>query len=163
MTAGHDFTSQGYFTLTLATIGANIHEANYVHGMKEQILPFRYVSQQTLRLGLGCGKMFLILSIWLVAFMASYIAVYLLNFALWGAELTPINLLVELLPVIGILALNIGFRLKNASDVRKCGLISSPAWLIYNIVVGSWGASLCEVLTLISIFAGMFRLDKKKD
>ena len=95
--------------------------------------------------------------------MASYIAVYILNFALWGAELTPINLLVELLPVIGILALNIGFRLKNASDVRKCGLISSPAWLIYNIVVGSWGAILCEVLTLISIFAGMFRLDKKKD
>ncbi len=99
---------------------------------------------------------------WLIAFMASYIGVYILNFALWGAAPTPKNLMLELLPVIGMLALNIGFRLKNAADVRKFGLVSSPAWLVYNIAVGSWGAIFCEVLTLISIFVGMLRLDKKK-
>ncbi len=98
---------------------------------------------------------------WLIAFLASYIAVYILNFTMFGKEITFYNLTVEILPVIGMVALNIGFRLKNAADVRKCGLISSPAWLIYNITVGSWGAIICEVLTLGSIFIGIFRHDKK--
>lgn len=98
---------------------------------------------------------------WLIGFSASYIAVYILNFTTFGKEITPYNMIVELLPVIGMVALTIGFRLKNAADVRKCGLISSPAWLIYNITVGSWGAIVCEVLTLASIFIGMFRHDKK--
>jgi hypothetical protein len=60
-----------------------------------------------------------------------------------------------------MLALNIGFMLKDAAAVRKCGLVSSPSWLIYNLVVGSWGAIICEVLTLISIFIGMARHDQK--
>lgn len=98
---------------------------------------------------------------WLIGFLASYIAVYVLNFTVFGKEATPYNLIIEVLPVIGMVALNIGFRLKNAADVRKCGLISSPAWLIYNITVGSWGAIVCEILTLASIFIGMFRHDKK--
>ena len=97
---------------------------------------------------------------WLFGFVASYIVVYILNFTAFGKEPTAFNLIVEVLPVIGMLALNIGFMLKNASDVRKCGLVSSPAWLIYNIFVGSWGAIACEALTLISIFVGMFRHDK---
>ena len=98
---------------------------------------------------------------WLISFITAYIAVYVLNFTLFGKEPTAFNLIVEVLPVIGMLALNIGFMLKNASDVRKCGLVSSPAWLIYNIIVGSWGAIACEALTLISIFVGMLRYDNK--
>lgn len=98
---------------------------------------------------------------WLFAFISLYIAVYVLNFTVFGKEPTPFNLVVELLPVIGMTALNIGFRLKNASDVRRCGLISSPAWLIYNIISGSWGAIACEILTLLSIVIGMFRYDHK--
>ena len=99
---------------------------------------------------------------WLFVFVASYIAVYVLNFTVFGKEVTFYNLAIEILPVIGMVALNIGFRLKNASDVRKCGLVSSPAWLIYNITVGSWGAIICEILTLGSIVIGIFRHDKKK-
>ncbi len=99
---------------------------------------------------------------WLYGFVAVYITVYVLNFTVFGKEPTFVNLIVEVLPVIGMTALSIGFRLKNASDVRKMGLISSPAWLIYNVVVGSYGAILCETLTLISIFVGMFRHDGKK-
>ncbi len=97
---------------------------------------------------------------WLFGFVASYIAVYILNFTLFGKEPTAFNLMIELLPVIGMTALNIGFRLKSAADVRRCGLVSSPAWLIYNIVAGSWGAIACEIMTLISIFVGMLRHDK---
>ena len=99
---------------------------------------------------------------WFVAFIASYITVYILNFTAFGKEVSAFNLVIELLPVIGMVALNIGFRMKNASDVRKLGLISSPAWLIYNIVIGSWGAILCEVFTLCSILIGIFRHDKVK-
>ncbi len=98
---------------------------------------------------------------WFVGFVLSYVTVYVLNFTLFGTELTPFNLAIELLPVIGMVALNVGFRLKDAAAVRKCGLVSSPAWLIYNVIVGSWGAIICEILTLISIFLGMLRHDKK--
>ena len=99
---------------------------------------------------------------WLFGFVASYIAVYILNFTAFGKEPTLFNFVIELLPVIGMTALNIGFRLKRAADVRRCGLVSSPAWLIYNIVAGSWGAIACEIMTLISIFVGMLRHDKAK-
>ncbi len=98
---------------------------------------------------------------WLFGFVSLYVAVYILNFTLFGKEPTLYNLVIEMLPVIGMTALNIGFRLKNASDVRRCGLVSSPAWLIYNIASGSWGAIACEVLTLGSIFLGILRHDKK--
>lgn len=98
---------------------------------------------------------------WLIAFIASYISVYILNFTVFGKEPTAFNLIIEILPVIGMTALNVGFRLKNSANIRKCGLISSPAWLIYNIVAGSWGAIICELFTLISIFVGMLRHDKK--
>lgn len=98
---------------------------------------------------------------WLIAFIASYIAVYILNFTVFGKEVTVFNLIIEILPVIGMVALNIGFRLKNSADIRKCGLVSSPAWLIYNIAADSWGAIICELFTLISIFTGILRHDRK--
>ncbi len=99
---------------------------------------------------------------WFAVFVASYIAVYVLNFTVFGKEATALRLVIELLPVIGMIALHVGYTLKNASDVRKCGLISSPAWLIYNIISGSWGAIICEILTLGSIVVGIFRHDKEK-
>ncbi len=98
---------------------------------------------------------------WFILFFCSYITVYVLNFTVFGVEPTSFHFIIESLPVIGMTALHIGFCLKNASHVRKCGLISSPAWLVYNIVAGSWGAIFCEVFTLISIAVGMLRHDKK--
>ena len=100
---------------------------------------------------------------WLIGFILSYVVVYILTFTTFGTELTPWTLIRELLPVIGMTALSVGFRLKDAANIRKCGLVSSPAWLLYNIAVGSWGAIICETLTLISIFVGMFRHDNKPE
>lgn len=99
---------------------------------------------------------------WLFAFLAVYILIYILNFTVLGKEITVANLIIEILPVVGMVSLNIGFRLKNSAGIRKCGLVSSPSWLIYNIAAGSWGAIICETFTLISIFVGMFRHDKKE-
>lgn len=97
---------------------------------------------------------------WFIGFIAIYLSTYVLNFTLFGKEPTAFNLIIEVLPVIGMISINIGFMRKNASDVRKCGLISSPSWLIYNVAVGSLGATICEILTLISILVGMSRNDK---
>ncbi len=99
--------------------------------------------------------------VWLVGFIISYIAVYVLNFTLFGKEPTALNLIVEVLPVIGMTALSIGFMKKDAAAIRKAGLISSPAWLIYNTVNFAIGAILCEAFTLTSIVIGMLRHDRK--
>ena len=98
---------------------------------------------------------------WFVAFIISYLAVYVLNFTLFGKEATAFNLIIEFLPVVGMIALNVGFRLKKAADVRRCGAIASPAWMIYNAVLGSWGGFICDSMSLISIIIGMWRHDKK--
>lgn len=97
---------------------------------------------------------------WLVGFTAVYILSYILTFTLFGKAPTPANLLVEVLPVIGMIATTVSFRLSDAKAIRRYGLISSPCWLIYNIVNVSIGAIICEVLSLGSILIGMFRLDR---
>lgn len=98
---------------------------------------------------------------WFIGFVTLYITVYILNFTLFDKELTPYNLIIEVLPVIGLIALNIGFRLEGTGDIRRWALLSSSSWLFYNIAAGSWGAIGCEVMSLVSIFIGMFRHDRK--
>lgn len=100
--------------------------------------------------------------IWLIGFIAAYLASYVLTFAVFGKEVTPVNLIVEALPLIGMTAITVSFQMKDAKAVRFFGMLSSPSWLIYNIVSGSIGAICCEVLTLGSILIGMLRLDRKK-
>lgn len=97
---------------------------------------------------------------WLVGFIAVYAASYALTFTVFGKEPSALNLLIEILPVIGMTATTISFRLSDAKAIRRYGLISSPCWLIYNIANFSIGAILCEVLSLGSIIIGMLRLDR---
>lgn len=99
---------------------------------------------------------------WLAGFVAVYFVCYGLTFTLFGKEPTPVNFLVEFLPVIGMTATTISFRLTDAGAIRKYGLISSPSWLVYNIANFSIGAIICEVLSLCSIVIGMIRLDRNK-
>ena len=99
---------------------------------------------------------------WLALFIATYLTSYILNFTVFGKAPTAWNLLVEMIPVIGTTAINVGFMLKDAASVRKCALVGSPCWLTYNLIVFSLGAILCEVFTLCSVGIGMLRLDKKK-
>lgn len=99
---------------------------------------------------------------WLAGFIFAYIATYVLTFTVFGQEVTAWRLIIEALPVVGMTALTLGFRMTDARAVRRMGLISSPSWLVYNIASGSIGAIACEVITLSSIFIGMLRLDRKK-
>lgn len=100
---------------------------------------------------------------WLIGFEAVYALSYLLTFTVFGTAFTFGNAVVEFLPLIGMTATTIAFRSRSAKTTRLLGLISSPSWLIYNIVSLSVGAICCEAFSLLSIFVGMFRLDKKKE
>lgn len=100
--------------------------------------------------------------LWLWGFIAAYLATYVLTFTVFGTDPSILNLVIEALPVIGMTAITLGFRMTDAKAVRRMGLISSPSWLVYNIANGSIGAICCEVFTLGSILIGMLRLDRKK-
>ena len=100
--------------------------------------------------------------LWLIGFVTVYLLSYLLTFTVFGKEPTAAHLIVEFLPVVGMTATTISFQREKAATVRRYGLISSPSWLVYNVVSGSLGAILCEVFSLISILIGIWRLDIQK-
>lgn len=100
--------------------------------------------------------------IWLIGFISLYIASYILNFTLFGKDFTLWNALIEVLPVIGMVAINLSYIKNDAKTVRLFGLVSSPSWLIYNIANFALGAIICEVLSICSIISGIIKYDIKK-
>ena len=100
-------------------------------------------------------------SLWLILFTSLYVLSYLLSFTVFGMDFTAKNAIIELLPVIGMTATTISFRLQNAATIRKFGFISSPCWLTYNIVNVAIGGAVCEIFSLCSIVIGLFRYDLK--
>ena len=99
---------------------------------------------------------------WVIGFIAVFALMYPVTFLLFDKEPTVKNLILELLPVIGMCAGTIGYHMKEAKHVRRLALIGSPCWLIYNLFTGSIGGILCEVISLISVFVGMLRYDVKR-
>ena len=99
----------------------------------------------------------------LYAFFAVYAISYVLAFTVFGKEATPQNLIIELLPIAAMVTMSISYRMKSASAIRLLGLISSPAWLIYNVFCLSIGGILSDLLSMLSIIIGMLRLDKKNN
>ncbi len=100
--------------------------------------------------------------LWLAGFMITYFASYVLTFTVLGMPATAMNLLVEFLPVVGMIATTLSFRMTDAKAIRRFALISSPCWLMYNLAAFSLGAIICEVMSLGSILIGMKRLDSRK-
>ena len=98
---------------------------------------------------------------WQIGFVIVYFASYILTFTVFGKEPTVFNFIIEFLPLIGMIATTISYRFTDAKAIRRFGLISSPAWLVYNIANLAVGAILCEVLSLGSIIIGIIRLDRK--
>ena len=98
---------------------------------------------------------------WLTGFMIIYALCYALSFTVFEKEFTVTNAIVELLPVIGMVATTFSFRATSAKAVRIGGLINEPVWLIYNIISFSIGGILCNIFSFGSIILGIIRLDKK--
>ena len=98
---------------------------------------------------------------WLVVFISLYLLSYVLTFTVFDKEPSAVNVVVEFLPIIGMTASNFGFFFTEAKTVRRLGLISSPSWLVYNVVNFAIGGIVCEILCMISIVIGMLRHDIK--
>ena len=99
--------------------------------------------------------------LWLVGFIGLYSLSYLLTFTLFQESPTPTNLLLQALPTLAMIVSTVSFRTKNAATVRKLSLCSSPLWLIYNICSHSISGALTETISILSIFTGILRLDRK--
>lgn len=100
--------------------------------------------------------------LWIGIFALVFIGTYFVTLFLLMDAPRPIDYLIEVLPVIGMMFVTLAFRKDEASKVRLLGLGSSSTWLVYNICQFAIGAIVCEVLSLGSIFIGMLRLDRKK-
>ena len=101
-------------------------------------------------------------TIWTVVLIAMYVASYILNFTVFGAPATAGNLILELLPTIGMSVLTISFNMTGTGIIRALGTGHSASWLIYNIVHHSIGGTLTETMAMISIIVGILRYDIKK-
>lgn len=99
---------------------------------------------------------------WVALFSLLFFGAYVLNFNVFGADPIVKNFIVELLPVIGMIAATIGMCIGSARSTRFSFLICSPSWLIYNCFSFSIGGIICEVISLCSIFIGIYRYDIKK-
>lgn len=65
---------------------------------------------------------------------------------------------ISLLPFAALIASNVGYWTNNAQKIRLSNLAcASPCWLIYDILVGSWGGVLNESITLGSILLSIYR------
>ena len=100
--------------------------------------------------------------IWIAVFSLASAGVYALTFLVFGKDPTAKNLIIEFLPVIGMIATTVGFYRDGAKDVRLLSLINSPCWLVYHLTTKSIGGIAGEVVMLISIIVGYLRHDRKK-
>ena len=71
-------------------------------------------------------------------------------------------LILEMLPVIATAVTSVAYRMPGGAQVRVLSLFSSPLWLIYNACNGSIGGVISDSLSILSIFAGMYKHDRKK-
>lgn len=97
------------------------------------------------------------------AFTLSYFVAYGLTFTAFGTKPTWPNLLIELLPLIGMIAMTIGFAKGTPRHLRLYGYINSPCWLVYNCFRFTLGGILCEIICLISITTAAMRLDRNTE
>jgi hypothetical protein len=67
--------------------------------------------------------------------------------------------LISLLPFIGTTAMVIAFWQTNPKYIRRLSLASSPPWIIYGVLAGSYPVIVAESLLMSSIFIGQYRFD----
>ena len=99
---------------------------------------------------------------WTIGLTATYILSYISVFTVFGKDPTPINLILEVLPVLAMTVTTIAFRYKEAKILRRVTFISSPMWLTYNAIFFSLGGIIGETLNIGSALIGTIRLDGKK-
>ncbi len=70
---------------------------------------------------------------------------------------------VSVLAFMGAAAITLGIRTNNAQKIRLATLVcGSPSWLLYDILVLSWGGACNEVITIASILISIKRYGWKE-
>ena len=100
--------------------------------------------------------------IWVGIIITLCLVAYALTFAVFGTPPTLTNVILEMLPTIGMIVLTISFNMTHAGHIRALGFINSTGWLTYNIAHLSIGGIGCEILCFASIIIGILRHDIKK-
>ena len=83
--------------------------------------------------------------LWTVVFTVIYFLSYGATFLVFKQTVSLFYLIVEFLPIIGMIATTLAFRYREAKMIRRFCLISSVSWLVYNFAVFSIGAIVCEL------------------
>lgn len=99
---------------------------------------------------------------WIYIFSAAALGIYVMTFTVFGHEVTVWELLIELLPVVATAVTSVAYRMAGGAQVRVLSLFSSPLWLTYNACRGSIGGVISDSMSLVSIFVGMYRHDRKR-
>ena len=98
--------------------------------------------------------------VWIISILS--LTAYALSFIIFNTEPSWQNIVLELLPALGMVALTISFNMTNAGQIRLMGFINSTGWIIYNIAHVSIGGIGCEIMCFASIIIGIIRYDIKK-
>lgn len=96
--------------------------------------------------------------VWVYVFAVFIVTAGIYSFTVEGA--------LAILPSVAMIITTFAIRMEKASRVRALTLLNSPFWLIYNIINGSFGGAITEIVNSCSIIIGMLRLDigkKKKE
>lgn len=64
---------------------------------------------------------------------------------------------ISILPLLSVGISSIGYWTNNAQKIRASQLVASPCTLLYDIIIKSWGGTLSESITLISIIISIIR------
>lgn len=68
---------------------------------------------------------------------------------------------ISLLPFISIAVTTIGYWTDNGLNIRLSQLVGSPCYLIYDILVHSWGGVISESIAIVSIIVSICRFGWK--
>jgi hypothetical protein len=101
-------------------------------------------------------------NIWVWIFHGLCLVAYVLTFIVFNTEPSVTNLILEILPAIGMVCLSISFNMTGAKEIRRLGTVSSVCWLIYNFAHLSIGGIACEGMCMVSIIVGILRHDRKE-
>ena len=101
-------------------------------------------------------------NIWVWIFHGLCLVAYILTFIVFNTEPSVTNLILEILPAIGMVCLSISFNMTGAKEIRRLGTVSSVCWLIYNFAHLSIGGIACEGMCMVSIIVGILRHDRKE-
>ena len=66
---------------------------------------------------------------------------------------------ISLLPTVGMIIATFGMYMKRPRNIRILSFISSPPWLVYNIINQSFPAMITDISLMVSILVGIIRYD----